>query len=49
MSDPTVHDDKKRPLDAHVVEAISTCIDSLVQNMEDGVVYNDLEGLCRYV
>ena len=29
-SDPTVHGDKKRPLDADVVEAISTYMDSLV-------------------
>ena len=41
--------DKKRPLDADMVEAISSCMDSLVQNVEDGVVYEDLEGLGRYV
>lgn len=41
--------DKKHPLDADVVDAISTYIDSLVQSVEDGVVYEDLEGLSRYV
>jgi hypothetical protein len=44
-----VQGDKKRPLDADVVEAISICMDSLVQSVEDGVVYKDLEGLGRYV
>ena len=41
--------DKKRPLDADVVEAISTCMDSLDQSVKDGVVYKDLKGLGRYV
>ena len=39
----------KRPLDVDVVEIISTWMDSLVQSMEDGVLYKDLEGLGRYV
>ena len=43
-----MHGDKKRPLDADVVEAISTYMDSLVQSVEDGVVYEDLEGLGWY-
>ena len=39
----------KRPLDVDVVEIISTWMDSLVQSVEDGVLYKDLEGLGRYV
>ena len=41
--------DRKRPIQADIVEDISGGIESLVRAVEDGIPYGDLEGMGRYV
>lgn len=44
-----IQGDRKAPLPADVIEAVSVAIDGLVLSVEEGTVYKDLEGLRQYI
>ncbi|KAG0574769.1 hypothetical protein KC19_VG289500 [Ceratodon purpureus] len=41
--------DKKRPLDVEIVNALNVPIGGLVQSVEDGNAYEDLQSLGNYI